>query len=50
MATEICRNNMRRHESLLHLIPKHVYRGSIVRTDWWRAYDFKQYSKPFVSL
>ncbi len=36
---EICPDNKRTKDALLPLIKKHVYPGTIIRTDCWAAYD-----------
>ncbi|XP_069363447.1 uncharacterized protein [Maniola hyperantus] len=36
---EVCPNNIRSAEVLVPLIKKHVAEGSIVHTDFWKAYD-----------
>jgi transposase-like protein len=36
---EICPDNCRSAEVLVPLIKKHVLDGTIIRTDFWRAYD-----------
>ncbi|XP_017492738.1 PREDICTED: uncharacterized protein LOC108380853, partial [Rhagoletis zephyria] len=35
----VCPENVRSAEVLIPLIQKHVVEGSIIRTDFWRAYD-----------
>ncbi|XP_036347889.1 uncharacterized protein LOC118757270, partial [Rhagoletis pomonella] len=36
---EVCPDNCRSADILIPLIKKHVAEGSIIRTDFWRAYD-----------